>query len=68
MIAEYADALTTHFITKSTNKPRGHTMQGIITATEKLARIGQQFANIANGHPEYNKFGNAWIIPTDWTL
>lgn len=38
-------------------------MQGIITATDNLARIAQQFANIAAGRPEYNKYGNAWQVP-----
>lgn len=44
-------------------------MQGIINATDNLARIAQQFANIADGHPEYNQYGNGWQIPADgWTI
>lgn len=44
-------------------------MQGILNATERLAQIAQQFANIAAGRPEYNKYGNAWkISATGWEL
>lgn len=42
--------------------------QAILDATARLAQVAQQFANIANGHLEYIKHGNAWKIPTDWTL
>lgn len=42
--------------------------QAILDTTARLAQIAQQFANIASGHPEYNKYGNGWAIPTDWTL
>lgn len=38
-------------------------MQGIIRATDRLQQVAQQFANIAAGHPEYNKYGNAWDVP-----
>lgn len=40
-------------------------MQGIINATDNLARIAQQFANIAAGKVEYIKHGNGWNIPVD---
>lgn len=45
-------------------------MNGIITATEHLMHIAQNFAFIANGQCEYIKYGNPWKIPNaeEWEI
>lgn len=45
-------------------------MNGIITATEKLMQIAQNFAFIASGQVDYIKYGNTWKIPadTEWEI